>query len=162
MNRDQILDTAGSLINGDRARDYGDAAENFQRIADLWCPILGVDVTATDVALCLTQLKVARLITSPGHQDSWVDAAGYVALGGEIASRSAAVDVAQEPLADWERELLEAIDDPAPLAAGATWGYDPAGPRKAATPTSLDPDTLDVTEAVYADPQGETVVRGTE
>lgn len=87
MNRGQVLTTAGDLINGDRARDYGDAAENFQRIADLWTPILGKAVTAADVALCLTQLKVARLITSPGHGDSWVDAAGYIALGGEIATK---------------------------------------------------------------------------
>lgn len=185
MNRDQILDTAGSLINGDRARDYGDAAENFQRIADLWCPILGVDVTATDVALCLTQLKVARLITSPGHQDSWVDAAGYVALGGEIAGRSA-LDAAlqQEPLADRERELLEATQDAV---------QEPGGPAERvaervaaayhaafAAPTSrpyvvnrvprvgrpdrpaFDADTIHVTETLYADPQGETVVRGTE
>ena len=87
MNRDEILTTAETLINGDRAKDYGDAAENFQRIADLWSPILGVDVSATQVALALTQLKVARLITSNGHTDSWVDAAGYIALGGEIATK---------------------------------------------------------------------------
>lgn len=197
MNRDQILDTAGSLINGDRARDYGDAAENFQRIADLWCPILGVDVTATDVALCLTQLKVARLITSPGHQDSWVDAAGYVALGGEIAGRSA-LDAAlcQEPLADRERE--QTVNE----HESTKWGVDP-GPRSdtfesmaaeahaafkdldagqpyvvhrvprvgrsdypafdadTIYPLRTEPNTV-VTEAVYADPQGETVVRGTE
>lgn len=85
FTRETVLTTAGELINGDRAKDYGDASENFQRIADLWKPILGVEVTATDVALCLTQLKVARLITIPAHKDSWVDAAGYIALGGEIA-----------------------------------------------------------------------------
>lgn len=90
MNRTDILTTAGDLINGQRARDYGDAAENFQRIADLWAPILGIDVAASDVALCLLQLKVARLVTSPAHADSWVDAAGYVALGGEIAAREVA------------------------------------------------------------------------
>ncbi|QEP08841.1 hypothetical protein F0M17_02265 [Glutamicibacter sp. ZJUTW] len=82
-----MLTTAEQLINGDRAKDYGDASENFQRIANLWTPILGVQVTATDVALCLTQLKVARLITSPAHKDSWIDAAGYIALGGEIANK---------------------------------------------------------------------------
>jgi hypothetical protein len=87
MNRSEILTTAESLINGQRAQDYGDAAENFQRIADLWKPVLGINVTATDVALCLAQLKVARLITSPTHEDSWVDAAGYIALGGEIAGK---------------------------------------------------------------------------
>lgn len=87
FTREIVLNTAEQLINGQRARDYGDASENFQRIADLWTPILGVQVTATDVALCLTQLKVARLITSPAHNDSWVDAAGYIALGGEIANK---------------------------------------------------------------------------
>lgn len=87
FTRETVLTTAEQLINGDRARDYGDASENFQRIANLWAPILGVQVTASDVALCLTQLKVARLITSPAHKDSWVDAAGYIALGGEIANK---------------------------------------------------------------------------
>lgn len=87
FTRETVLTTAEQLINGDRAKDYGDASENFQRIADLWAPILGVEVTATDVALCLTQLKVARLITSPAHKDSWVDACGYLALGGEIANK---------------------------------------------------------------------------
>ena len=88
MNRADILFIAEQLINGDRARDYGDAAENFLRIAALWKPILGVNVTATDVALCLAQLKIARLIQSPTHQDSWVDAVGYIALGGEIAGNA--------------------------------------------------------------------------
>lgn len=89
MNRSEILSTAESLINGDRAKDYGDASENFERIGKLWEPVLGVPVSAEQVALCLTQLKVARLITSPTHQDSWVDAAGYIALGGEIAQQAA-------------------------------------------------------------------------
>lgn len=87
FTRETVLTTAEQLINGQRARDYGDASENFQRIANLWAPILGVQVTATDVALCLTQLKVARLITSPAHKDSWIDACGYLALGGEIANK---------------------------------------------------------------------------
>ena len=87
FTRETVLTTAEQLINGDRAKDYGDASENFQRIANLWKPILGTEVTATEVALCLTQLKVARLITSPAHKDSWVDAAGYIALGGEIANK---------------------------------------------------------------------------
>jgi hypothetical protein len=36
MKRDKILDTAKTLINGDRAKDYGDAYLNHQRIADGW------------------------------------------------------------------------------------------------------------------------------
>lgn len=87
--RTQILRTAESLITGDRANDYDtkdDATGNFNRIAKLWEPILGVEITATDVALCLTQLKVARLIVNPTKEDSWVDACGYLALGGEISN----------------------------------------------------------------------------
>ena len=89
MNRDEALTTAGSLINGDRARDYGDARTNFQRIADLWAPILDTPVIPEQVALCLAQLKVARLIQSPGHADSWVDGLGYLALGAELATGEA-------------------------------------------------------------------------
>ena len=88
--RTRILRTAESLITGDRANDYDtkdDATGNFNRIAKLWEPILGVEITATDVALMLTQLKVARLIVNPAKEDSWVDAAGYIALGGEIANK---------------------------------------------------------------------------
>lgn len=85
--REATLTTAASLISGDRAKDYGDAAESFTRLAALWTPILGAEITPEQVALCLTQLKVSRLIQSPGHTDSWVDAAGYIALGSEIAAR---------------------------------------------------------------------------
>jgi hypothetical protein len=88
MNRDQALTTAGELINGQRAKDYGDASENFQRIADLWAPVLGATVTREQVALCLAQLKIARLITSPAHTDSWADLIGYAALGTELATEN--------------------------------------------------------------------------
>lgn len=90
--REATLTTAANLISGDRAKDYGDAAESFTRLAALWTPILGVDVTPEQVALCLTQLKISRLIQSPGHTDSWVDAAGYIALGSEIAAKSRDAD----------------------------------------------------------------------
>lgn len=83
--RDATLARAAELINGDRAADYGDATESFTRLANLWTATLGVPVTAWQVALCLMQLKVSRLCVTPTHADSWVDAAGYIALGSEIA-----------------------------------------------------------------------------
>lgn len=86
--RSKVLRTAESLVNGDRARDYGDPAENFGRIADLWAPILGLSASPEQVALCMAQVKVARLITSPTHSDSWIDLCGYAALGAEIADGS--------------------------------------------------------------------------
>ena len=83
--RARTLDTAKDLVNGQRAQDYGPPEVNFGRIADLWKPIFGPDVTPAKVALALTQLKIARLIQSIDHEDSWVDAAGYIALGSELS-----------------------------------------------------------------------------
>lgn len=85
-----ILDRASTLVTGQRATDYGDAEESFQRVADLWAPILGVKVQPHQVALCMTQLKIARLVNSPTHGDSWVDAAGYIGLGGQVVPDDAA------------------------------------------------------------------------
>jgi len=47
--------------------------------------VLGQSVTPEQVVLCMTCLKVARLMETPDHEDSWVDIAGYGACGAEIA-----------------------------------------------------------------------------
>ena len=83
MRREQILEKAEELINGPRATHYGDAYQNHERIAKLWTVVLGMEVTVSQVYLCLNQLKISRLIETPKHEDSWIDIAGYAALGGE-------------------------------------------------------------------------------
>lgn len=70
----------------ERGSSYGTVEENFDRIARLWTVLLGKDVTPGEVALCLAGLKMARLIQTPDHRDSWVDLAGYAACGGEVTS----------------------------------------------------------------------------
>lgn len=82
--RTDILETAAALINGDRERDYGTPAENFGRIAAGWAVILDQDVSVEQVALCMAWLKIARLVNGP-HEDSYVDAAAYMALAGELS-----------------------------------------------------------------------------
>ena len=86
--RARILSTAEKLINGDRAKAYGHPKENFGRIAALWNAQLGKKLseplTAEDVAYALVQLKMSRLANTPGHEDSLVDVAGYIALAGEL------------------------------------------------------------------------------
>ena len=79
-----ILRQADEIINGDRAKDYGPATENFQRIAHLWTPIFGQAVTVEQVCLAMIQLKAARLCNSPDHRDSWMDIAGYVGCWDKI------------------------------------------------------------------------------
>ncbi len=85
MTRDEVLDEARTIINGDRANDYGDASENFARIAQGWSVILGTEVTLAQVALCMDWVKTSRLIQSPDHLDSWIDKAGYSGLGAEVS-----------------------------------------------------------------------------
>ena len=83
-----VLEEAKDLIYGQRADDYGDAQSNFQRMADLVNPIIKKadgNLTATDMSLVMIQVKIARLQESPDHEDSWVDIAGYAALGAQIA-----------------------------------------------------------------------------
>lgn len=82
--RTDILETAAELINNDRAREYGPVSENFNRIATGWSVILEKDVSAEQVALCMAWLKIARLVNGP-HEDSYIDAAAYMALAGELS-----------------------------------------------------------------------------
>ena len=89
-HRHYVLKTAADLIDGDRARDYGDASEMHRRIAVGWTEILGVNVKAEQVALCMAWLKLARIVESPDHDDSCVDAVAYIALYAEIRKRNSA------------------------------------------------------------------------
>lgn len=84
--RDVILETAATAISGDREDVYGSAADGFARAGVMWQQVLGVPVSAHQVAICMTLLKISRLVNSPDHGDSWIDGAGYLALGGEIAT----------------------------------------------------------------------------
>jgi hypothetical protein len=93
IDRDDFLEQAKELINGQRAKDYGDAKENHQKIASLWSAYLTckrpdgssyIHITPEDVVLMMMLVKVAR-ITHSSTTDSWVDLCGYAALGGEFS-----------------------------------------------------------------------------
>ena len=86
MNRAEILDTAKEYITKDRADTHGDAESNFGLIAMYWSAHLDAYVTAHDVAVMMTLLKLARSKSNPMHADNAIDAAGYSALAGEIGS----------------------------------------------------------------------------
>jgi hypothetical protein len=86
MDRSQILDTAKEYITKDRAATHGDAEQNFNMVALYWSAHLDAYVGPEDVAIMMTLLKLARAKANPAHIDSYVDAAGYLALGGEIAT----------------------------------------------------------------------------
>ena len=83
-DRKYFLDEAEKLINGPRAKEYGPAKFNHERIAKIWSVILAREVTAQEVVACMVGVKLARLAETIEHDDSWVDIIGYAALGGEI------------------------------------------------------------------------------
>jgi hypothetical protein len=83
-DRTYFLDEAEKLINGPRAKEYGPAKFNHERIAQIWSIILKRKVTAQEVVACMVGVKLARLAETIEHDDSWVDIIGYAALGGEI------------------------------------------------------------------------------
>jgi hypothetical protein len=86
MTRKACLDAAAACVLQDRANAYGGPEDSFALIAALWATILHRKVTVSEVALCLSALKMARLIVNPAHADSWVDLAGYAACGAEVSA----------------------------------------------------------------------------
>ena len=78
MIGETLLQHAASLVTR-RRREYGEPAELFAQVARRWSLVLGVEVSPAQVALCLIDLKLARLERDPAHHDSIVDLAGYAA-----------------------------------------------------------------------------------
>jgi hypothetical protein len=64
--------------------DLRNAGRNFTAIAARWSLVLGISVTPAQVALCLIDLKLARLTRDPSHLDSIVDVVGYAACLREV------------------------------------------------------------------------------
>lgn len=85
--RAMILRKAEKCVCGQREEDYGTPEDNFYKISKLWNAYLGDNVTDEhDVAMMMAMLKIARIRTGRSTEDSYIDAAGYIALGGEIAA----------------------------------------------------------------------------
>jgi hypothetical protein len=98
LKRDEVLDKAKELINGQRAKDYGDAFDNHTRIAEGWNIIMNGalmshgHLTEQHVILMMDWMKTARLLETMDHNDSWVDKIGYTALGAEFSEFCKAKD----------------------------------------------------------------------
>lgn len=101
MQAVEICTTAAGLVGGDRAKTHGDKKLNHDAIARLWNAYLvnanviidgdgfgaSQQLTATDVALMMALLKIARTQSGGTHNDdNYVDLAGYAGVAGECAS----------------------------------------------------------------------------
>ena len=72
-----ILEEAQAKVAGDRQDAYGSPAENLDRIAKIWSVLLQKEISISQVCQCMVALKLARLVNTPDHRDSWVDIVGY-------------------------------------------------------------------------------------
>jgi hypothetical protein len=84
MNGPELLEHAAGVVTR-RRREYGEPVELFEHIARRWSLTLGTKVSPAQVALCLIDLKLARLARDPRHLDSQVDVAGYAAVLREVS-----------------------------------------------------------------------------
>lgn len=86
MDKNDILDKAKTIINGERQGTYGNAEDNFASIAAFWSTYLNTPIDSTDVANMVILMKVARNSSGVYKDDNYIDICGYAALGGEIAA----------------------------------------------------------------------------
>ena len=85
--RSGILNQAEQYVTKDRAATHGNMEDNFREIAELWTQYTERTFSSLDVAVMMTLLKIARLKSNPDNADNWIDACGYLACGGELATQ---------------------------------------------------------------------------
>lgn len=78
-----ILLKADEIIHGERRSAYGDAKLSFGKVAKIWSVILNTEISASQVALCMTGLKIVRECANH-KEDNLIDACGYIALANEV------------------------------------------------------------------------------
>ena len=74
---------AAELVSGDRQDAYGHPLDNLTRASKIWAVILGCEVSAEQVALCMVGMKIAREINQT-KPDTVVDGIGYFLTLGMI------------------------------------------------------------------------------
>ena len=83
MKHAEILSSATDLYK-DRGLSYGHPSDNMARAARLISAYLEMPVEDYQVAVILSLVKIARTIEDGTRVDSWVDAASYLAIAGQL------------------------------------------------------------------------------
>lgn len=65
------------MLNGEKAKEYGDPRTMFQNISKRWFCCGDAEV---DVAVMMAELKIERIKYDPEKEDSYLDAIAYLAM----------------------------------------------------------------------------------
>lgn len=76
MTPEDVAAYAARLVSADRNDQYGHPLDNLDRAARIWEVILGCEVSAEQVALCMVGMKIARQVHK-AKPDTVVDIIGY-------------------------------------------------------------------------------------
>lgn len=89
MTKEKLIEQAYTVVTGERQQAYGSPKDNLTVTAAIWSAqlsrILTRPITPGEVAQLMVGLKLARLVQSPDHVDSWLDVIGWGAVGGEVS-----------------------------------------------------------------------------
>ena len=80
----ELLNEAADTI-AERGTTYGHYDLTMLRTAKLWSDFLEREIEPMDVAVCMALVKLARLMESRQHADSWLDAVSFFAIAGYTA-----------------------------------------------------------------------------
>jgi hypothetical protein len=68
----------------ERGKDYGTPKSNLGRTADLWSAYLGTPITAEQVCVCMSLVKISRMAAGR-KEDNYVDARAYIQLAQDLS-----------------------------------------------------------------------------
>jgi hypothetical protein len=75
------FDAAYAVVTADRREVYGSPEDTYRRISAMRAVVDECPDAQIREILAMIVTKVARLVQSPEHLDSWVDVAGYSRCG---------------------------------------------------------------------------------
>jgi hypothetical protein len=81
-----IYDQARELTATTRQAQYGAPEDNLGRIGALWSVYVGKPITAHDVAVMMSLLKIGRIASGVTVSDNYVDAVAYMGLADRLKS----------------------------------------------------------------------------
>ena len=93
-----IFEDVADTVAGPRLEHYGNPADSFKRIADLWSTYLEIELMPTDVCNLMILLKIARDAGEIPKRDNDVDIIGYAALKQVIGNQARFADDHEDAL----------------------------------------------------------------